>query len=487
MKQLFNAKLRYFALAVLTLVAVTTTMACSGMDTSVLAESIQASAISGVSMAALPIWFVLKDGVKNFKVLSDEERKDFTDEEGTKYLGDLIKWQTKSITDLNKQLSEKDADNETIQKQLKDLTSANITAMKSSLESQGVQLAKVMKELDSKTSTLPMTMQSAILKGLTEKADTLKSMVKNGDTKVRLEIKASQAASDIDAGTDFADMLSGVGQIATRMPLMRSLFNQRNTTKEYIKYNDQETVVRDAKNVAGCAATTHNSKITWKVRTLQITKVRDMVDVCIDMMEDYDWVTGEIRDLVNTDVALKVDEGLLLGTDVYPELNSVAAVASTFAAGAYALSVQAATLIDLVRVAACQISDFGQNNKFNANVMLLNPADQCLMTLEKDLNNNYMIPNWITNDGVNIGAVRVLTNQLVPADEAYIMDTTKGTVVSRRGVTVEFGFENATNFEKELVTVKAYERLNFLVRNVDKNAFMHIPSIAAAITAIKKV
>ena len=66
------------------------------------------------------------------------------------------------------------------------------------------------------------------------------------------------------------------------------------------------------------------------------------------------------------------------------------------------------------------------------------------------------------------------------------MDSTKGTVVSRRGTTVEFGFENNDNFEKELVTVKAYERLNFLVRNVDANAFMHVPSIAAGITAITK-
>ena len=40
--------------------------------------------------------------------------------------------------------------------------------------------------------------------------------------------------------------------------------------------------------------------------------------------------------------------------------------------------------------------------------------------------------------------------------------------------------------EKELVTVKAYERLNFRVRNVDANAFMHIADITAAIAAILK-
>jgi hypothetical protein len=59
-------------------------------------------------------------------------------------------------------------------------------------------------------------------------------------------------------------------------------------------------------------------------------------------------------------------------------------------------------------------------------------------------------------------------------------------VYSRKGVTVDFSFENTDNFEKELVTVKAYERLNFRVRNVDANAFMHVADVAAAITAITK-
>ena len=79
-----------------------------------------------------------------------------------------------------------------------------------------------------------------------------------------------------------------------------------------------------------------------------IFEVRDYVDVCIDKMEDYDFVQGEITNLVSTDVRLRVDEQLLLGTGVYPELNSVSSTASTFAAGSYASSVSAATIIDLI-------------------------------------------------------------------------------------------------------------------------------------------
>lgn len=424
--------------------------------------------------------------MKEFKVKSSEDIAKLSEEDNAKYFAGLLDWQTKSIEELRVASKEDGAKKDELESQLKELQKQNVDVMKSQLDAMGGAVAKLTKEVEAKTEGKSISFKTALYTALTEKADDLKGLSESNTKNVRLEIKASQDAADITSGTDFAEMVPGVGQLATRQTFMRSLFNQRNTNKEYIKYNDQESIVRDAKNVAGCAASTHNSKITWQVRTLQITKVRDYVDVCIDMMDDYEWVSGEIRDLVSTDVALKIDENLLLSDGVYPNTNSVANVASTFAAGDYATSVQAPTLVDLIQVGSCLISDAGLNNKFNANVAVLNPSDKCLMTLEKDANNNYLIPNWITSDGVNIGAVRVVTNSLVPANEMYVMDSTKGTVVSRRGTTVEFGFENNDNFEKELVTVKAYERLNFLVRNVDANAFMHVPDIDAAIIAITK-
>ena len=400
----------------------------------------------------------------------------------------LEKHREEKEAELNKSISEKASNEEltALKVEVAKLKDSEFETMKSTLKAQGKEMAKLVEQVETQTAKEGVSFTMAVLKGLKENEGNLKDVLKNGAGTVKLEIKASQDSSDLTSGTDYATIESGVGQIATRQALMKSLFPVQAISTEYLKYNDQETIVRDAKNVAGCAASTHNSKVTWQVRTLQISKVRDFVDVCVDMMEDYDYVEGEIRNLVSTDVALKVDQQLLLGTGVYPELNSVDAVASTFAAGSYAASVQDATLIDLIKVAGCQISDFGQNNKFMANTVLLNPVDACLMQLIKDADGNYIVPNWITSDGVNIGAMRVIANQLIPANEAYVFDSSNGTIFQRRGATVELAFENRENFEKELVTVKAYERLNFRVRNVDANAFMHIADITAAIAAILK-
>lgn len=491
----FALRMKMFSLTILGLLAFGITSACTGLDASVLADTVT-TALSiggGATVLATVPWMVMLDGAKalSFKELSDDELTKLTDEDQGKYVASLIQWQQKSIKKLEEQ-SEKDADNrEEVAKQLHDLKEANISAMKTSLESMGTQMSKLMKEIEGKSDNKTVSFKQAVLKELESKKDEIAERMESKSGVISLHIKdfatkASQGAADIDEGQDFAFMEPGVGQIATRQTFIRNLFPNRPTNKEYVKYNDQETVVRDAKNVANCTASTHNSKITWKVRETKMEKVRDMVDVCIDMMDDYDFVTGEIRALVDTDVKLKVDEGLLLGDNISPNLNSIDNVASTFAAGTYATTVAKAQLIDLIYVAACQIADAGLNNKFMANVALLNPKDECLMQLTKDENGNYLLPSWITGNGKVIGSVTIMTNPLVPVDEAYVMDSTKGVVYNRRGITIELAFENKDNFEKELVTVKAYERLNFRVRNVDANAFMHIADIPAAITAIDK-
>lgn len=425
--------------------------------------------------------------MEKFIKKSAEEVSKLTDEQKGQYLADLITNTGEEMETLKTEM----AKNSTVEleKKLNDLMGVQLASFKNQLESQGVAMAKMAKEMTSKTADKPLSFRLAALKSLAENKDALEAMrTKKSNGTISFEVKdyvtkAAQGAGDIDAGADFAEMEMGVGQIATRRPFLYDLFAKRPTSKEYVRYTDQETVVRDAEGVAACAASTPTSKITWKTYDLKIAKVRDFVDVCIDMLDDYDFVGAEIRNLVETDVKLKVDSELLLGAG---DIVSIDSVASNFAASSYANGVEAPTLIDLIKVAAAQISDFGQNNAFQADVILLNPINATLMELEKDLNNNYLIPNWITSNGVNIGAVKIITNQLVPVNEAYIFDSTKGVIYTKKGVVVEFAYENNDNFEKEIVTVKAYTRLNLRIRNVDANAFMHISSISAGIAAIAR-
>jgi hypothetical protein len=355
-------------------------------------------------------------------------------------------------------------------------------------------------EVKSLTEKMSTEKPVGILGALKAKSSELKEMISKGAGKVAIEIemKAAQNPSDITNREELGQWLDGVGQLPKKRTYIKDRIRVVPTNKEDVKYVDQTAVIRDAKNVAQCGASTHNTKITWETFDLKTRKVRDFVDVCIDMMDDYDFVTGEIRQLVDDSVALKVDNGLLLDNGTAPNLNSIDSYSSAFnaanPAANYAASVQAATIIDLIVVAAAQIMAFGEENFFMADTVYLNPKDYTLMKLLKDGEDNYIkagtVDPRIFQDRAGRlwidGTVLVLPNPNVVQNTMYIFDSTKATIYQRKNAVVEFAYENKDNFEKEVVTVKAYERVNMLVRNSAANAFMKVSDITAAVTAITK-
>lgn len=374
------------------------------------------------------------------------------------------------------------------------------------IEKMEKQMAEAVKELNVHGLRLksigenasPMELAKTFKSELIEKADEYKSFLKDGKGKfeMEIEIKASQAASDITNGTDFAQMLPGVGQIPHRRTYIKDRVQVIPTDTEYIKYLDQETVVRDAKNVAGCAATTSTTKLTWQTRTLQQKKVRDFIDVCLDMMEDYDFVEGEIRNLIESSVALRVDTQLLLGDGTGVNISGIDSYAATFSAGSagavYTSTIVAGQLIDLIMVVSAQIKAFGAENSWMADTCYINPRDLTLLKLLKDGEENYIkgntiAPRVIQNNAGNLvvdGTVELIANPNVAANELYVFDSTQAKIYQKKSVVIEMSFENATNFETETVTVKAYERLNMLIKNVNVNSVIHVDDIAAGITAI---
>jgi hypothetical protein len=341
----------------------------------------------------------------------------------------------------------------------------------------------------------------ALTKAFAENKDKIKALKasKTGKLSFEVEMKAGgadQAATDIATHT-IGTRVPGVGQLPVRKPFMRDLFPTVTCNSEFIRYLDQETIVRDAKNVASAAVSTHTTKLTWKERNIQITAVRDLIDVPIDMLDDYDFVEGELKNLLDVNVQLKVDTGLLSGTGVNPELHSVGEVASEFddtntlggTIEVWTGKVDDPNFFDLAIAMTSQIIALGQQNNYIPNVILCNTIDKFKNMLVKDDNGQYLMPPFVVRQGdkeYSIDGMVVRSNPGVASNTMYVFDSTKATLYQRKTVVIEMSFENASNFETEVVTIKAYERLNLLVRNVNKNAFMKCSDVAGKIAAISK-
>ena len=378
-------------------------------------------------------------------------------------------------------------------------TSEDVESLKSELESlkvkanadQTTELKTKFVELESQINALkeskkeqPMKKKS-VFEMIKEKAENIKNIIGQKSGVVSLIIKANQNPADIDGRELYAQEIEGTTLRPVRATRIIDLFRRVPVSTEFVKYREEDIVTRDAKVVIACATSTHNTKKTWKVRTIQIAKIRDFIDVCIDMMDDYNFVTAEIENLVESSVKLVEDSEILLGVGDILSIDSIASIfdpANVLApfTGAFTFP----TIAELTGSMKAQIYTFGAQNSWEANTILMNYNDYVKFQHTKNADGDYLLPNFVSTGSAILNGMNVVTSPLVAPNELYVFDSTRGVILERQGVDVTMSYENNDNFEHEVVTIKAVERIQFHVATIEQNAFMKCDDIATALTLI---
>jgi HK97 family phage major capsid protein len=341
------------------------------------------------------------------------------------------------------------------------------------------------------------TTQKTLKEYIVENSQVLKRIKENAKKRLKDDgfsftvEKATQGAGDFSGRDYWGTVENDTERKPVRRPSILSLFRRQPVSSEYLHYREENVVTRDAKFVVACATSTHNTKKTWIKRTVELAKIRDIVDICIDMMEDYTFVEGEIRELVTESIQLKAEYDLLLGTVAAPtDMLSINHISSEFnpanVLADYSNAFQAPTIGDLTAAMKAQIYTFGQENKWMADTIIMNYNDMIKYLHAKDQDDNYLFPTFVFGTTDTINGMRIVTSPIVAENTIYVFDSTKGKILDRQSLTVTMSYENRDNIEHEIVTVVAVERLQFYVRNINKDAFMKCSDITTALAAIKK-
>ena len=488
-------KVKIFAMSVLALMLVGVVTMATGFDASTLFNSVLFAGGAGVSVASLPIWFKMVNAIKTFTEMSEEEIVKLTSEERSMYYKAAHDHVFEAVKELKNQISE--LDNDTLKavnltEQLKGYEKMFDT-LKQTQINQGEIIASL-KRSNGEDLT-PKTFND-VVKAAWDSAtgeDKLKNALST-KTDVQFTInKASQTYGDITSGSDFAQMRAGVIDQPVRAPKIRSMFRSVPVSTEFYKYVQQTTVVRDAQNVALCAAVTSTTKETLTVASIETKVVKDMIDFCRAFVSDYPFMLSRINLLINQSLSLRIDSQLLLGDGLGVNLNSIDSVSSEFSAANVACvlttSIQTANMVDLILGMQTQIIELGAQNGFDPDVVLVNKCDW-FKNVEslKDLDNNYLDARVSMIGGTPfVGGMMVAWTPLVVQNTAYVFDSTKGEIIDRQSLEIDIAFENKDNWEKEIATLKGLERLNFLVPSNLSNAFMKCSDVATAVTAITKL
>jgi len=371
-------------------------------------------------------------------------------------------------------------------------TSELETKLKSSQEEQiklGTEVAKMkeVKSVEKPKGALDEVFESKAteLEAISKKADNAKS--------VKFEVKTTATYGDIDSGLDFAPMRSGITDIPKKKTVFVDLFRRINFGGEFYKYAEQETVTRDAQNVAVCSPVTSTTGETIKTQNISTKKIKDTLKFCSDYANDYSFVQGRLQTLINDSVLFRLDQQILLGSGTGEELNSIDSVSCEFDAdntdAPIGATIKDDNFVDLLGAMQTQIFVLGKENSYQPDTAVVNVLDWFkFVNSYKDGDNNYMNYRMTTVNGVPmVNGMKIITSPEVAANTCYVFDSSRAELLVNQSYETSIAFENDTDWESDLVALKASIRANLLVEANNVNAFMKCSDVATAIDNITEV
>jgi HK97 family phage major capsid protein len=369
---------------------------------------------------------------------------------------------------------------------LKDAVSPDdIKSLSESIEGLGLEI-KSLQEVQKKNEK-PMTLKQEI----ESQFDDMKKAWDEGKTKFTMDIKTNVTSASITDDSQGV-YLPGFGQQAFKGFVLESLFSRVSLPANHhgtVYYVDQTTVTRNAANKDEAAAAPE-SALAWTQYSLGIGKILDSIPLTYEAMNDIAQLVPEVEMFLENNMKLHIQANLWDGNGTLPNWKGIYTYATDFTqalavAGITAgtvLAVDDASLYDLIVQLATYISN-GKESKYKPDTVIMNPVDINKMKLKKDANNNYILPPFISANGMVVDGIQVIECSEVTANTLAL--GMKGLVryYDVQGISLEFGLD-ADDFTKDLVTLKARKRGNLLLRNVDATSWYKVTDIDTRIADI---
>jgi HK97 family phage major capsid protein len=202
----------------------------------------------------------------------------------------------------------------------------------------------------------------------------------------------------------------------------------------------------------------------------KVEKITAYITITDEMLDDVEQIRTLINNKLTVELNKALEQGVFDGSGVSPILNGIDTVATTFAAGVFASTVDSANEVDVLQVASNQIEIADQDM---ATAILMHPSDvtSLLLTKMSSTDKRYVERLQMIAGTLSFDGIPVVKTTLVTQGEFLMGDFSKASVDFKQGVTIEVGY-NADNFVKNYKTIRAEVRAVCYVENNDRTAFV---------------
>lgn len=370
---------------------------------------------------------------------------------------------------------------------LKDNAIAKLTE---AVEKQGIEMRKLVEGAE-KTGKFE-TMKELIDDSVKKNAEAIKklSTADGGVVKFTVNKTLIQRSAVTDNHMGYRE--AGIGALPHKGLVFENLWPTVTLSEADLResngviyYMDQVAKTRNAAPVAEGNAKPETAA-SWIDKIAKLEVIANHIPVTKQAYRHLGFMAGEIDTLLRENLALERDKQLYRGDGNTPNLKGVLTSAPALVLASlptYQNTVDP-NLYDLISNLIVYITN-GKQSKFRPNVVTMNPADILKYKLAKAADGHYLLPPFVSQDGMRIDNVVVVESSEVTANSLVLGDFTKGRIYRGENVNITMGLI-ANQFIENKWTILAEEELCLLIRGVDEAAYVKVTNIDTAVAALAK-
>ncbi|MDR5761950.1 phage major capsid protein [Caballeronia sp. LZ035] len=291
--------------------------------------------------------------------------------------------------------------------------------------------------------------------------DAIKAVMTAREGKARIALKAITSLTTNADGSAGAlvetQRVQGIVAPPERRMTVRDLLTPGRTTSNAIEYIRETGFTNNAAIQATEGAAKAESTMKFDLQQTSVATIAHFVKASKQILDDAAMLASYIDGRLRYGLAYVEELQLLKGSGTGGNLNGIYTQATAYAAP---FVLADATSIDMLRLALLQ----SELAELPATGIVLNPTDWTRIELTKTTDGAYLFANPQSIAGPTLWGRPVVNTQAMDVD-AFLVGAFKlgAQVFDREDANVMVSTEDADNFTKNMVTIRAEERLGLAV------------------------
>lgn len=255
-----------------------------------------------------------------------------------------------------------------------------------------------------------------------------------------------------------ADRRGGILALPERQLTIRDLIAPGQTSSNSYEYVRETGFTNNAAPVAETTAKPY-SDLTFALETAPVRTIAHLFKASRQILDDAPALQSVIDARARYGLRLAEEGQLLFGNGTGANLTGLVPLAQAYAAPG-GVVITGEQRIDRLRLALLQ----AELAEYPSDGIVLNPIDWALIELLKDGEGRYLIGQPQGNLPATLWRRPVVNTQAMPQDDFLVGAFQLGAqILDRMDIEILISTENADDFEKNMVTIRAEERLAFAV------------------------